>query len=447
MKRRFDLPMLLFTLVLSALGMLVCLPLRDSLGNSVPGRAIWCALWFAVPLILGLIGVELGLALNSRRFRPARKRSFLAGFLAALLLGAAIGGGGGMLSMLEFRTASEITDPIDRRPEKTRPPKEDPPEEPPEDSEEPPEDSEEPAPPESTPPVDNQAKFKHIVLLIDASDSARRNDDEGRLAPCRIIDEMNEETSMQVAVFAYAPTVEDVRYKTDYLSLTDKVKESFKDFIQKTDIVGGTSFEGPIRLAVSTLADHSNDRESAAIIMFTDGDGPLSQEACEMVRDSGVRLYLVCDKPAETANAKQLFQLADATGGGGLSVSDAVGGSSLTAESKHSTVQTQVQVNTVQRESRFGLTFGENLPPDGFGEDGSVWRIGVCALTYVLYAVLVTVVYYRRLTLVGLAGSVCTGCLTVCAIAIDQRLCIPATAVLLLGAYTVYQVKEETSHV
>lgn len=442
MKRRFDLRMLLLTLVLSSLGMLICLSLRDSLSSSVPGRAAWCALWFALPLTLGLIGVEVGLALNHKRFRPLRKRNFLAGLLAALLLGAAIGGGGGMLCMLEFQTVSGITDPI-----RTDPPEANPPETEPLETDfseiDPREDQ---PPPEGTLP-DNKIESEHIVLLIDASDSMRQNDEENRLASCRMIDALDEETSIQVAVFAYAPTAEDVRYKTDYLPLEDEVKEEFKGFIQNTDIVGGTSFEGPIRLALETLEGRASGRESVAIILFTDGDGPLSQETCDAVMESGVLLYLVRANPARTPNAEQLVQLAEATGGGDWSINDVIQGKNSVTESQTSVVQTQARQDTAQGEEHIELTFGESLPPDGFGEDGSVWRIAVCAITYVLYAVLTTAVYYRRITLAGLAGSLCTGCLTACAVTIDQRLCIPATAILVLGAYTIYQVKEETAHV
>lgn len=427
MKRRFDLPMLLLTLALSTLGMFICLPLRDSLSGSVPGRAVWCALWFALPLALGLLGVEAGLALNHKRFRPARKRNFLAGLLAALLLGAAIGGGGGMLCMMEFQTTVELPAPDDKAPPEVDPPEEEPPEE-----EDPPE---------------TMLEFKHAVLLIDASDSARMDDEKSRLAPCRVIDGLSEDISMQVAVFAYAPTAEDVRYKTDYLQLEDEVKEEFKEFIQNTDIVGGTSFEGPLQLALETLEGRFSGGEPAAIIMFTDGDSPLSPETCNAVKESGVRLCLVRANPAYTPNAQQLVQLAEATGGGELSIGDIVGVGSFVSEFHTAGTQTKARPDTAQGEVRHELTFGESLPPDGFGEEFTVWRIAVCIVTYILYAVLATVVYYRRLTLAGLAGSLCTGCLTACAATFDPRLCIPATAVLLLGAYTIYQVKEETAHV
>lgn len=439
MKRRFDLPMLLLTLALSALGMFICLPLRDALSGSVPGRAVWCALWFALPLTLGLLGVEAGLALHHKRFRPARKRSFLAGLLAALLLGAAIGGGGGMLCMMEFRSAEKIPISDDNSPPVTDPPEYETPEvDPPESQSVPPEDEE---PPENVPAI------KHAVLLIDASDSARLNDKEARLAPCRVIDALSEDAFMQAAVFAYAPTAEDVRYKTDYLQLEDGVKEELKEFIQNTDIVGGTSFEGPIQLALETLEGRSSGEEPAAIIMFTDGDSPLSPETCDAVMESGVRLCLIRANPAQTPDAQQLVQLAEATGGGDLSISDLVGSGNSVTESYVGGEQTKAQPDAAQGETRLELTFGASLPSDGFGESFNVWRIAACIITYVLYAVLATVVYYRRITLVGLAGSLCAGCLTVCAATIDPRLCIPATAVLLLGAYTIYQVKEETAHV
>lgn len=437
MKRRFDLPMLLLTLVLSTLGMFICLPLRDSLGGSVPGRAVWCALWFALPLTLGLLGVEAGLALNHKRFRPARKRRFLAGLLAALLLGAAIGGGGGMLCMVEFQTAEEIQDP--GPPPEVDPPEVDPPEiDPPVNPPEPPGEEE---PPEDVPVIN------HSVLLIDASDSARLSDDEARLAPCQVIDALGKEASTQVVVFAYAPTVEDVRYKTEYLQLEPEVKEEFKEFITNTDVVGGTSFEGPIQLALETLEGHFSDEEPAVIIMFTDGDSPLSPETCSAVMESGVQLCLIRANPAQTPDAQRLVQLAEATGGGDLSISDIVGSGNSVTKSYTNSVKTEARLDTAQGETHLELTFGESLPPDGFGEDLNVWRIAVCIITYILYAVLATVVYYRRITLAGLAGSLCTGCLTVCAATIDPRLCIPATAVLLLGAYTIYQVKEETAHV
>ena len=439
MKRRFDLRMLLLTLVLSTLGMLACLPLRDSLSDSVSGRAAWCALWFAIPLTLGLLGVEAGLALNHKRFRPARKRSFLAGLLAALLLGAVIGGGGGMLCMMELQTTEEIQLPDIKDPPEVDPPEDQPPEvEPPEDR---------PAPPEEPDPPESMLDAKHVVLLIDASDSTRPNNEETRLAPCRVIDGLSEDISMQVAVFAYAPTAEDVRYKTECLRLEYEVKEEFKEFIQNTDIVGGTSFDGPLQLALETLEGRFSGEEPAAIIMFTDGDGALSTETCNAVRESGVQLCLIRANPARTPGAQQLVQLAEETGGGDLSISDIVGSGDFVTEAYTGGVRTEARLDTAQGETHLELTFGESLPPDGLGEEANVWRIAVCIITYILYAVLTTAVYYRRITLAGLAGSLCTGCLTICAATIDPRLCIPATAVLLLGAYTIYQVKEETAHV
>ena len=75
MKQRFDVGMLLLTWVLPALGMILCIPLRAGFGDSVIGRAAWCALLFAIPLALGLIGVELGLVLKRRRFHPIQNRN------------------------------------------------------------------------------------------------------------------------------------------------------------------------------------------------------------------------------------------------------------------------------------------------------------------------------------------------------------------------------------
>lgn len=453
MKQRFDFRMLLFTWVLSALGMILCIPLRVSLGGSAIGRAAWCALWFAFPLALGLVGVELGLLLNRRRFHPIRKRRSAAAFLAALLLGALLGGGGGILSMMEYRIETEIIPPEDEAipapsesealPAPTPAP-----------SKEAPDPT--PAPPKETPtpaPPDWWTMANHIVMLIDASDSGASDGQKVQQRACQVIDDLNEEFSVQVAAFAYAPTAEDIRYRTDYLSLKDEVKEEFKEFIVNTDLVGGTSFDGPILMALETLKDESGSyEESAAIFLFSDGDGPLSREVYDAVLESEVQLYVISANPVQTPDALLLVQLAEATGGGRmLIVSNDVGlnsfGASLQSES---TAEERVSVSgqaaeVVQKRGRF--TWGEVLPPDGFGRDGNVWRIAVCAVTYILYAVLAATVYYRRITLPGLAGSLCSGCLTACVVTIDQRLCIPATVVLLLGAYTVYQEKEETDYV
>ncbi|MCI9671593.1 MAG: VWA domain-containing protein [Lawsonibacter sp.] len=163
--------------------------------------------------------------------------------------------------------------------------------------------------------------------------------------------------------------------------------------------MGGTSFEGPIRLALETLEGHFSDGELAAIIMFTDGNSPLSPETCDAVRESGVRLCLMRANPAQTSNTQQLVQLVEDTGGGDLFISNSGESGDSVTESYTSGVRTEGRLDIAQGETRRELTFGESLPPDGFGEDLHVWRIAVCIITYVLYAVLATVVYYRRITL------------------------------------------------
>ena len=118
---------------------------------------------------------------------------------------------------------------------------------------------------------------------------------------------------------------------------------------------------------------------------FTDKVGP------QLHRGLGVAILL--------DGGQQLVQLVEDTGGGDLFISNSGESGDSVTESYTSGVRTEGRLDIAQGETRRELTFGESLPPDGFGEDLHVWRIAVCIITYVLYAVLATVVYYRRITL------------------------------------------------
>lgn len=403
MRRRFGFSTMVLTLALSLLGLLLCSFLReDALTARFPFRVAYCALWFALPLVLGLAGMEESLWLNRKRFRPARRRGVVLGFLAAAVLSSVIGGVGGALYTLDNKViVEEIT-------------------------------------------VRTGKKANHIVLLIDGSDSVQQDKAEIGLAACGLIDALDEEVSMQAAFFTRALTAEDVRYRTDYLPLEDGVKEEFKEFIQNMDIVGGTCFEGPLRLALDTLEGRAGRKEAAVIIMLTDGDGEMSDSLARDVEKSGALLYTVRINPSDSADARRLAKLAEATGGEDLTVES--GDSDELVEDLLDAFQRAVGVKT-EEETHTELVSEEVLLPGGGGGAVTAWRIAVRMISYALYALLIQWAYYRRITPAGLILGVVAGLFTGYIIFLNELFSIPATAVLLLTAYTIYEEKGETAHV
>lgn len=391
MKKNFDRIVLVLTLLLGGAGCAFCLMIYGRTAQDTWGRIIWSGLFFSLPFVTSLLGSYLAEALQSRRFTVLRKRGRIFTMILAAASGFLVGAGGQALYMISAF--------------------------------------------EKNPAMD-------IVLLLDGSGSMEDEKEGCDKAARALLDQMDENSRAQVVSFAAA-----VLGNTDLLPMDEAGKDTVTDFIRSIDVIGGTEFGQPLTFALNSLRENKEEQRAQAVILLSDGEGPLPDSLKEEYIKEGLLLYTIRidtgTKP--TADTEKLIDMAKSTGGFDTLIP----------------VDKSGQANTQELISAFGEAFtatreigmGEQMIVFGNMNGSVIFRFLIRTLVFALYAVLVGAIYYRSLQPEQILGNLTAGLLLSVLVTLFGQIGLETPVlsavlfcVLIFCAYTTYD-EEATPYV
>lgn len=381
-KSKFDVLMLLLSLVMAFLGGIVCfLVYNEGITDTAAGRILWSGMLFSVPLACGLGGVCIVERIRAKKMRLRTKIRRGISLLLALGAGFLIGAVGQALFMISWQETFGAAD---------------------------------------------------IVLLLDGSSSMRDYKEPVAEAAGELIDSLREECAVQVVSFSG-----NVLGKTELVPMDAAGKQKTKAFIDAIDVIGGTNFNAALSTAMETLDDASAAGRGQAVIMLTDGRGELDAELIRDYYKSDIAVYTIriSTAEAEDADTRALIQFAEQTGGFDILVSVGADGKVRT--------DTMIEAFSKAFEAAKGMGMGDQMMI--YDNKQLNWpRFLVRLAAMVSYAVLAAWVYYGRPHPAGLLINVAAGVFAVfimCNIGTHDEREIVLTLFLLLfwGAYTVWR--------
>ena len=391
MKKNFDRIVLVLTLLLGGAGCAFCLMIYGRTAQDTWGRIIWSGLFFSLPFVTSLLGSYLAEALQSRRFTVLRKRGRIFTMILAAASGFLVGAGGQALYMISAF--------------------------------------------EKNPAMD-------IVLLLDGSGSMEDEKEGCDKAARALLDQMDENSRAQVVSFAAT-----VLGNTDLLPMDEAGKDTITDFIRSIDVIGGTEFGQPLTFALNSLRENKEEQRAQAVILLSDGEGPLPDSLKEEYIKEGLLLYTIRidtgTKP--TADTEKLIDMAKSTGGFDTLIP----------------VDKSGQANTQELISAFGEAFtatreigmGEQMIVFGNMNGSVIFRFLIRTLVFALYAVLVGAIYYRSLQPEQILGNLTAGLLLSVLVTLFGQIGLETPVlsavlfcVLIFCAYTTYD-EEATPYV
>lgn len=404
MRKKFDILGLIFSVILAGVGIgavMACFPYH--LRESAPVAIATTGLLLMVPLLTGYDGLRLSLRLRRKKFRAPDSKAAARRVIVVALIAGLLGAGGQVLYGLEWETYTEET------------------------------------------VVDTSTKGRHIVLLMDISGSMKEEKPACIEAACRLIDGMDDTTTMQV--IAFAASVTD-RCTSQYLPLTPENKTTLQNMIRSVDMGGGTNFNQPLDMAIQTLKGSADPEYRSMILMLTDGKEAVNDTIRGTLTDpaSGIELFTVrIGTDASDHNVRDLidlavqdFPIAQQTDGT-VDITDVL-----------DTLEKAANYQTVVQEEHRRLIMGGDQLLECFIANKNVefwWRPVLQVVVMAVYAVLVSFAYYGRLGKGSLALSLAAGLATGLALALNQYVASPMMCVLCLGGFTVYEVQEVEAHV
>lgn len=391
MKKNFDRIVLVLTLLLGGVGCAFCLMIYGRTAQDTWGRIIWSGLFFSLPFVTSLLGSYLAESLQSRRFTVLRKRGRIFTVILAAAAGFLAGAGGQALYMISAF--------------------------------------------EKNPAMD-------MVLLLDGSGSMEDEKEGCDKAARALLDQMDENSRAQVVSFAAT-----VLGNTDLLPMDETGKDTVTDFIRSIDVIGGTEFGQPLTFALNSLRENKEEQRAQAVILLSDGEGPLPDSLKEEYIKEGLLLYtLRIDTGAKpTADTEKLIDMAKATGGFDTLIP----------------VDKSGQADTQELISAFGEAFtatreigmGEQMIVFGNMNGSVIFRFLIRTLVFALYAVLVGAIYYRSLQPEQILGNLTAGLLLSVLVTLFGQIGLETPVlsavlfcVLIFCAYTTYD-EEATPYV
>lgn len=261
-KWKFDWLMWAVSAVTSLIGVL---PLSMSFDNGTDtwgSRLLWMICFFAIPLVCGLAGVCFVEGIRAKKITVHRPFNRLSSFVIAIIGSLVLGGVGQVIYDMGSKTVTTVG-------------------------------------------------TKDVVLLLDGSSSMNGYKEPCVDAACVLVDSLDEDCRVQVVSFAAK-----VLGETDFLYMDASGKSEVQRFMQNIDVTGGTNFDAALDVAMDTLEDNAQKDRGQAVILLTDGDGPLSDNVKKSYQSSDVKLYTIrITGNFSNSGASELLQLVQATGG------------------------------------------------------------------------------------------------------------------------------------
>ena len=127
-----------------------------------------------------------------------------------------------------------------------------------------------------------------MVLLLDGSGSMEDEKEGCDKAARALLDQMDENSRAQVVSFAAT-----VLGNTDLLPMDEtERKDTVTDFIRSIDVIGGTEFGQPLTFALNSLRENKEEQRAQAVILLSDGEGPLPDSLKEeYIKEGSAALY------------------------------------------------------------------------------------------------------------------------------------------------------------
>lgn len=245
-------------------GLAACFLMRgDTFEHAAPAvKMVWNGAAFAVPFLLGWLGLQLWICLPGRT-RVVRPRGWKRSFVLALIFLFVTGAAGQGLFMIHREEGFSAASQAD------------------------------------------------VILLLDASGSMEQG---GRNisrteAACQFVDGLGKNCRLTAASFAAV-----LLDNSPMVDMDQQGKETVKNFIQSIDSVGATDFNGPLDAAREAL---EGGRKGArrVVILLTDGEGELDASLAESYKNSGTQAFTVRIAEQDAASGRALAEFAEKTGG------------------------------------------------------------------------------------------------------------------------------------
>lgn len=281
-----------------------------------------------------------------------------------------------------------------------------------------------------------------VVLLLDGSGSMEDEKEGCDKAARALLDQMDENSRAQVVSFAAT-----VLGNTDLLPMDEAGKDTITDFIRSIDVIGGTEFGQPLTFALNSLRENKEEQRAQAVILLSDGEGPLPDSLKEEYIKEGLLLYtLRIDTGAKpTADTEKLIDMAKATGGFDTLIPVDKSGQADTQE----LISAFSEAFTATRE----IGMGEQMIVFGNMNGSVIFRFLIRTLVFALYAVLVGAIYYRSLQPQQVFGNLTAGLLLSVLVTLFGQIGLETPVlsavlfcVLIFCAYTTYD-EEATPYV
>ncbi|MBR3802341.1 MAG: VWA domain-containing protein [Clostridia bacterium] len=400
----------IFSCLFAAAGFLCCLINRTALSDTPTGCIIWAAEAFAVSLIMGYVGLKVSLLCMKKKYAAAKCRNIAVSLVLCLVLGAATGAVGQALFALEKQEKKiEIEpDPADK-------------------------------------PEEKKHETKSISFIMDESASLLYIYENCVEATCNLIDKLNENHYFQYITFT-----RNVDKKTDLLQLTQSNKDSIKATVNTTHADGGYNyFYPPLQYSYDTLTTKADADSEKIVIMFTDCLGDYESEMEKLIDDyaeSDITVYIIKTSVSESDKIDpdcQLAEIADEVfhlipdENGDYSMDNIYNILAITTEVDEEPVEEPVKKKT-RTETKIALGTESIL----FSQKNTVWKVLIRILTFSVFSLLTSFVYYgaedKKKLLINLLPGAVSGVIFV----IHPIAGLAASLIFILTAFTKFKTEQ-----
>ncbi len=400
----------IFSCLFAAAGFLCCLINRTALSDTPTGCIIWAAEAFAVSLIMGYVGLKVSLLCMKKKYAAAKCRNIAVSLVLCLVLGAATGAVGQALFALEKQEKKiEIEpDPADK-------------------------------------PEEKKQETKSISFIMDESASLLYIYENCVEATCNLIDKLNENHYFQYITFT-----RNVDKKTDLLQLTQSNKDSIKATVNTTHADGGYNyFYPPLQYSYDTLTTKADADSEKIVIMFTDCLGDYESEMEKLIDDyaeSDITVYIIKTSVSESDKIDpdcQLAEIADEVfhlipdENGDYSMDNIYNILAITTEVDEEPVEDPVKKET-RTETKIALGTESIL----FSKKNTVWKVLIRILTFSVFSLLTSFVYYgaedKKKLLINLLPGAVSGVIFV----IHPIAGLAASLIFILTAFTKFKTEQ-----
>lgn len=286
--------------------------------------------------------------------------------------------------------------------------------------------------------IDDTLKGLHLAVLMDVSGSMKEEREGCVEAVCELIEGMDEANSMQF--IAFSGTVTD-RGESAFLPLTAANKITLQDMVRSINMVGGTNFDEPLDKAIATLQDNMDPDYSSLIIMVTDGDAPIDSRIANVLTDpdSGIELFTLRITDGSSSVSADVQAMIDMAAMDFPIVQQADGTVDVTAV--QDAFREALNYQRVIEEEHEKLGLGKTLVFSTMDKT-LWWRPVIQVVVLALYALLVSVAYYGKPSVISAVLNLALGAVSGLLLATGVYMGAYALFIVCVSAVAILEVEE-----